>query len=108
MERKTSGDFDPEVLHWFDKYVHGQIDRRGFLNGVAKYAVGGVTAPMLLAALSPRFAEAEQIAKDDKRISARYLEYASPDGYGRIRGYLVLPANATGKLPAVLVVHENR
>jgi carboxymethylenebutenolidase len=108
MERKTSSDFDPEVVHWFDKYVHGQIDRRGFLDGVAKYAVGGVTASMLLASLSPRFAEAEQIAKDDKRISARYIEYASPDGSGRMRGYLVSPASATGKLPSVLVVHENR
>jgi len=108
MERKKASDFDPEVLHWFDKFVHGIVDRRGFLNGVAKYAVGGVTASMLLDALNPRFAEAQQIAKDDARISARYVEYASPEGYGRMRGYLVRPANATGKLPGVLVVHENR
>jgi carboxymethylenebutenolidase len=108
MQRKTASDFHPEVLRWFDKYVHGQVDRRGFFNGVAKYAVGGVSASMLLEALSPRFAEAQQIAKDDKRINARYVDYASPDGSGRMRGYLVTPANASGKLPGILVVHENR
>jgi carboxymethylenebutenolidase len=88
--------------------VHGLVDRRGFLNGVAKYAVGGVTASMLLDALNPRFAEAQQIAKGDARISAKHVEYTSPEGYGKMRGYLVRPANATGKLPGVLVVHENR
>jgi len=108
MQRKTASDFHPEVLRWFDKYVHGQVDRRGFFNGVAKYAVGGVSASMLLEALSPRFAEAQQIAKDDKRINARYVDYASPDGSGRMRGYLVTPANPSGKLPGILVVHENR
>jgi carboxymethylenebutenolidase len=108
MERKKASDFDPEVLQWFDKYVHGLVDRRGFLNGVAKYAVGGVTASMLLDALNPRFAEAQQIAKGDARISAKHVEYTSPEGYGKMRGYLVRPANATGKLPGVLVVHENR
>ena len=108
MERKTAADFHPEVLRWFDKYVHGLTDRRGFLNGVSKYAVGGVTAAMLLEALRPRFAEAQQIAKDDKRIPAKYVEYLSPEGSGKVRGYLVRPANATGKLPGVLVIHENR
>jgi carboxymethylenebutenolidase len=108
MERKTAADFHPEVLRWFDKYVHGLTDRRGFLNGVSEYAVGGVTAAMLLEALRPRFAEAQQIAKDDKRIAAKYIEYLSPEGSGKVRGYLVRPANATGKLPGVLVIHENR
>jgi carboxymethylenebutenolidase len=108
MQRKKAGDFDPAVLQLFDKYVHGIIDRRGFLNRAAKYAVGGVTASMLLDALNPRFAEAQQVAKDDGRIRARYVEYASPKGYGRMCGYLARPANATGKLPGVLVVHENR
>jgi carboxymethylenebutenolidase len=88
--------------------VHGHVDRRGFLDGVARYAVGGVTATMLLEALNPRFAEAQQVAKDDKRIDARFVDYASPDGSGRMRGYLVRPAGAAGKLPGVLVVHENR
>ena len=108
MQRKTAADFHPEVLRWFDKYVHGLVDRRGFLQGVAKYAAGGVSATMLLDALNPRFAEAQQIPKDDRRISAKYVEYASPEGYGKMRGYLVRPAGASGKLPGVLVVHENR
>jgi len=108
MERKTAADFHPEVLRWFDRYVHGLTDRRGFLDGVAKYAVGGVTAAMLLDALNPRFAQAQQVAKDDRRIRAGYVEYPSPDGHGRMRGYLARPAGATGRLPGVLVVHENR
>ena len=108
MQRKTAADFHPEVLKWFDRYVHGLTDRRGFLNNVARYAVGGVTASMLLEMLNPRFAEAQQVAKDDSRINGRFVEYASPEGYGKMRGYLVRPAAATGKLPGVLVVHENR
>ncbi|RPH68042.1 MAG: dienelactone hydrolase family protein, partial [Myxococcaceae bacterium] len=108
MERKTSADFDQEVLNLFDKYVHGDIDRRGFLERVAKYAVGGMTASMLLDALSPRFAEAQQIPKDDARLKASMVEYASPRGQGKMRGYLVRPAGASGKLSGVLVVHENR
>jgi carboxymethylenebutenolidase len=108
MERKTSADFDQEVLNLFDKYVHGDIDRRGFLERVAKYAVGGMTASMLLDALSPRFAEAQQIPKDDARLKASMVEYASPRGQGKMRGYLVRPAGASAKLSGVLVVHENR
>ena len=108
MERKTSADFPQEVLNLFDKYVHGDIDRRGFLERATKYAVGGMTASMLLDALSPRFAEAQQIPKDDKRLKASTVEYASPKGQGKMRGYLVRPASASGKLPGVLVVHENR
>ncbi|MET0440470.1 MAG: dienelactone hydrolase family protein [Casimicrobiaceae bacterium] len=108
MQRKTAADFHPEVLRWFDKYVHGDIDRRGFLNGVARYSVGGVTAAMLLESLSPRFAQAQQVAGSDPRISAKYVEFASPDGSGKMRGYLAGPANAAGKLPGILVVHENR
>jgi len=105
---KKANDFAPEVLQLFDKYVHGFIDRRGFLKSAAKYAVGGVTATMLLDSLNPRFAEAQQVATDDKRLSARYVDYASPEGYGPMRGLLVRPAKASGKLPGVLVVHENR
>ena len=108
MTRKTANDFDPEVLNLFDQYVHGLTSRRGFLEGAAKFAVGGVTAAGLLESLSPRFAEAQQVAKEDPRIKAVYVEYPSPDGYGKLRGYLVKPAQAQGKLPTVLVVHENR
>jgi len=108
MDRKTSADFDQGLLDLFDKYVHGDIDRRGFLERATKYAVGGMTASMLLDVLSPRFAEALQIAKDDKRIKASTVEFQSPQGQGKMRGYLVRPASASGKLPGVLVVHENR
>jgi carboxymethylenebutenolidase len=108
MPTQTAKDFDPEVLKLFDKFVHGDIDRRGFLSSASKYAVGGVSATMLLEMLSPKFAEAQQIKKDDPRITAKFVEYASPDGSGKMRGYLVMPAKAAGKLPAVLVVHENR
>jgi carboxymethylenebutenolidase len=108
MERKTAADFDPQVLLLFDAYVHGALDRRGFLDKAAKYAVGGVTATMMLDQLNPKFAEAQQVAKDDARLKAEFVEFASPQGYGKVKGYLVRPAKATGKLPGVLVVHENR
>jgi carboxymethylenebutenolidase len=108
MQRLQASDFHPEVMRWFDKYVHGIVDRRGFLTGVSKYAVGGVTATMLLESLSPQFAQAQQVARDDRRIDGKLVEYASPDGSGKMRGYLVAPAGATGKLPGVLVIHENR
>ncbi|MES2012282.1 MAG: dienelactone hydrolase family protein [Pseudomonadota bacterium] len=108
MTRKTAKDFHPEVLSLFDQYVHGQMTRRGFLKGAAKFALAGVTAAGLLESLSPRFAEAQQVKGDDLRIKASYVEYPSPNGYGKVRGYLVQPAEAKGKLPTVLVVHENR
>jgi carboxymethylenebutenolidase len=108
MERKTAADFDREVLILFDAYVHGAIDRRGFLDKASKYAVGGVTAAMLLEQLSPQFAEAQVVAPEDKRIKIERVDYPSPQGNGTMKGYLVRPANATGTLPGVLVVHENR
>ena len=108
MTRLTANDFHPEVLKLFDRYVHGLTDRRGFLEGAKKFAAGGVGAGALLEALNPRFAEAEQVAKDDPRIVGKFVEYPSPEGYGTVKGYLVEPAKAQGKLPTVLVVHENR
>ena len=108
MARKTAADFDPDLLVLFDAYVHGHIDRRGFLDKAGKYAVGGVTAAMLLDALNPDFVSAQQVATDDKRIRAEYLDYPSPQGSGKGRGYLVRPASSAGKLPGVLVIHENR
>jgi carboxymethylenebutenolidase len=109
MERKTANDFPQELLNLFDKYVHGGIDRRGFLDGATKFAVGGVTAAMLLDMLNPKFAEAQQVVKDDKRLKTEYITYDSPQGTGKMKGYLVRPANAGNKkLPGVLVVHENR
>ncbi len=108
MTRLTANDFHPEVLKLFDRYVHGLTDRRGFLEGAKKFAAGGVGAGALLEALNPRFAEAEQVAKDDPRIVGKFVEYPSPEGYGTVKGYLAEPAKAQGKLPTVLVVHENR
>ena len=106
--RLKSSDFDPEVMRLFDQYVHGVIDRRGFLRGAARFAVGAATATGLLAALAPRFAEAQQVKPDDPRLSAEHVGFESPKGYGKGRGYLVKPGKAEGPLPVVLVVHENR
>ena len=108
MQLKTAQDFDQELLILFDAYVHGTIDRRGFLERAQKFAVGGMTAGMLLTALSPDFARAQVVPKDDKRIETEILEYPSTAGSGTVKGYLAKPANMTGKLPVVLVVHENR
>ncbi|MCR6654108.1 MAG: dienelactone hydrolase family protein [Cellvibrionaceae bacterium] len=109
MPNKTANDFHPEVLRLFDRYVHGDASRREFLLGAAKYAaLSGVSAAGLLHALSPQFAEAQQIKPDDTRLHAEYVEYPSPNGNGKLRGYLVKPAKVTGKLPTILVVHENR
>ena len=108
MTRKTAHDFHPEVLKLFDSYVHGRLNRRGFLQSAAQYSVGVVTAEVLLEQLSPNFALAQQVPGNDPRIQAHYVEYPSPQGYGTLRGYLVQPAKATGKLPTVLVAHENR
>jgi carboxymethylenebutenolidase len=108
MERRTAGDFDQELLNLFDQYVHGALDRRGFLDRAGRFAVGGTTAAMLLDALNPRFAEAQKVAPDDARLRVERVEYPSPQGYGKMQGYLVRPAGAAAKRPAVLVVHENR
>ena len=108
MPQKTAHDFDQDLLILFDAYVHGVIDRRAFLDQAKKFAVGGVTAAMLLDQLSPKFAEAQVVPRDDARLTADYIEYDSPNGYGKMRGYLARPNDAKGKLPAILVIHENR
>jgi carboxymethylenebutenolidase len=108
MTRKTAKDFDPQVLQLFDKYVHGDLSRRGFLQSAGKVAAGALSAEALLAALSPNFAQAQQVAPTDSRIVGSRVEFPSPDGNGKVHGYLVRPAAAQGKLGAVLVVHENR
>ena len=105
--QKTAHDYDQELLVLFDAYVHGAIDRRTFLDKAAKFAVGGVTAAMLLSELSPNFA-AQVVAPDDKRVDAKFVEFDSPKGNGKARGYLVRPAEAKKKLPGILVIHENR
>ena len=108
MERLKATDFPQEVLKLFDGYVHGMLDRREFLDGAAKYAVGGFSAAAMLEALRPNYAMAQQVAKNDPRIKAEFVEYDSPQGNGKIKGYLVRPAKASGKLPAIVVIHENR
>jgi carboxymethylenebutenolidase len=107
MQRKKASDFPPEVLKLFDGYVHGMISRRDFLDGAAKFAVGGFTAAAMLESLRPNYAFAQQIAKDDDRIKAEYLTYPSPQGSGTMRGYFARPAK-DGKWPGVVVIHENR
>ncbi|MFS2026079.1 dienelactone hydrolase family protein [Massilia sp. CT11-137] len=107
MTRLTAADFDPEVLKLFDGYVHGRVSRRDFLSRASRYAAGGTTAAALLAQLSPSFA-APLVAPADARLKTRYVDFPSPQGYGKVHGYLAEPANAKGKLPTILVVHENR
>lgn len=108
MERMTAQDFDQELLELYDYYAHGMISKREFLDRAGKFAVGGVTAVALLNMLSPQYAMAEQVSFNDPDIKATYINYDSPNGNGSVEGYLVKPANAQGKLPAVLVIHENR
>lgn len=108
MSRMTAKDFAPELLELYDFYVHGKITKREFLARSAKFAVGGLTAAGLLAALMPDYALAQQVSFTDPDIVAEYIMYPSPRGHGQVRGYLAKPAKAAGKLPAVVVVHENR
>lgn len=108
MTRLTAKDFAPELLELYDFYVHGQINRREFLDRAAMLTLGGLTAASILASLSPDYALAEQVEFTDPDIVAEYVSYPSPKGHGQVRGYLVRPAKATGKVPAVVVVHENR
>ena len=108
MERKQASEYPQELLNLFDKFVHGDIDRRAFMEGAQKFAVGGVTAAALVESLTPNFAWAQQVPKDDARIKVGYETVASPEGNGSIKGYLARPAKAGGKLPGILVIHENR
>lgn len=108
MSRLTARDFAPELLDLYDFYAHGLIDRREFLNRASRYAVGTLGAASILAALSPDYALAEQVSFTDPDILAEYVTYPSPRGNGAVRAYLVRPAKAAGKVPGVVVVHENR
>jgi len=107
MERKKASDFPQELLDLFDRYVHGGISRRQFLGRARRFAVGGVTAAALFRMLKPNYAWAIQVQPDDRRIKSEPATVPSPNGNGSIKGYLVRPATAD-KLPAVLVIHENR
>ncbi len=107
MKRKTASDFDQELLDLYDRYAHGLIERREFLGRASKFAAGGITAAALLDVLSPNYALAKQVEEDDPRIAGERVAYASPDGHGSIRGYLVRPTGG-GRRGGVVVVHENR
>jgi carboxymethylenebutenolidase len=108
MERRKATDYPQEVLDLYDGYVHGTLTRRDFIDRAAKYAVGGFTAVAMLESLMPNYAWAQQVSKDDKRIRTQWVDYDSPQGSGKMRGYLAAPAKARGKLPGVVVIHENR
>lgn len=108
MTRLTARDFAPELLQLYDGYAHGRITKRQFLDGAAKYAAAGMTAAALLSAMSPDYARAQQVAPDDPAIVAERVSYPSPDGHGTVQAYLVRPAGDPGRLPGVVVVHENR
>ena len=107
-QRMQASDFPQEVLTLFDKYIHGAIERRDFLDGAAKFAVGGMTAAGFLDALSPQYAWAAQVSEDDDRVRLEYVEYESPNGSGTMRGYMARPTSGSGPWAAVLVIHENR
>ena len=107
MERKKASDFPQGLLDLFDLYVHGEMSRRAFLDCAQKFAAGGVGASALFEMLKPSYARAIQVPPDDSRIVAKTVDVPSPQGNGSIKGYFVRPAG-TEKLPAVLIVHENR
>lgn len=107
-ERKRASDFDPRILEIFDGYVHGRITKRDFLKQAGQYAAAGMSAAAILEALRPNYALAQQVAPDDPAIRVERASYDSPEGTGRITGLMARPAEAAGKLPAVLVIHENR
>ena len=94
MERKTATDFPQGLLNLFDRYVHGEIGRREFLDGAAEFTAGGITATAIWESLRPNYAFAQQVAKNDIRIETEHATVPSPQGNEKIRGYLVRPAKA--------------
>jgi carboxymethylenebutenolidase len=108
MERKKASDYPQELLDLFHEYQHGEITRRDFFERASKFAVGGLTVAAIFETMRPNYAWAQQVPKDDTRITTSYETVQSPQGNGSIKGYFAKPANASGKLPGVLVIHENR
>ncbi len=108
MTRMTAKDFSPALLELYDFYAHGRITKREFLDRAARFTVGGMTALALLDMMTPNYALAQQVPEADPEIVPERITYPSPDGHGEVNGYLVRPAGATGPVPAVVVVHENR
>lgn len=108
MTRLTAQDFPQELLDLYDYYAHGRITKRDFLDRAGRFALGGLTAATILSMMSPDYALAQQVEFTDPDIHPEYITYPSPKGNGTVRGYLVRPAKATGRVPGVVVVHENR
>ncbi|MDG1529477.1 MAG: dienelactone hydrolase family protein [Polaribacter sp.] len=108
MKKLTKEDISPEVFDLYDDYAHNKIDRRGFIEKLGIYAVAGVTVPALLSFMSPNYKDTMTVLFDDDRIDSNYINYDSPKGGGSIKGLLSIPANTKGKVPGVVVVHENR
>lgn len=106
--RKRASDFHPHILEIFDGYVHGAISKRDFIRQAGKFAAAGVTGAMILDQLQPNYAWAAQVEPDDPSILSERISYDSPEGHGKINALIAKPAGAAGKLPAVLVIHENR
>lgn len=108
MTSPQSEHIPQEAFDWYDEYAHGLIDRRTFMKKLGGLAALGFSMTVLTGALLPNYAQAEQVSFNDDDIKATYQEFDSPDGYGSGKGYLVVPKNTQGKLPVVLVIHENR
>jgi len=108
MKKIRKEEISQEVFDLYDDYAHNRIDRRKFLNKLSAYAVGGLTVSSLLSFIMPRYQETLQVRPEDPRLDSDYITYNSPKGGGEIRGLLSKPADAAGKLPGIIVVHENR
>ncbi|MAD42168.1 MAG: dienelactone hydrolase [Arcobacter sp.] len=108
MNTKQTDNIPQEAFDWYDEYAHGIIDRRTFMKKLGGLTALGFSMSVLTSALLPNYLLAEQVSFNDEGIKATYEEFDSPEGYGKGRGYLVVPKNLDEKLPVVLVVHENR
>ncbi len=107
-ERMKASDFPKEVLTLFDQYVHGLIDRRAFMEGASRFAVGGMSAATMLEKLSPHYEWARHVPAGDPRIRDEFVTYSSPQGYGTVKGLMAWPTSGTAPFGSVLVIHENR
>lgn len=108
MKKVRKKDIQQEVFDLYDDYAHNRLNRRLFIDKLSTYAVGGLTVSSLLSFISPDYVKKIQIKQDDPRLNSNFIEYNSPKGGGAIKGLLSIPSDAKGKLPGIVVVHENR
>src|SRR6056297_2322126 len=108
MKEIKKEDIQQEVFDLYDDYAHNRLNRRLFIDKLSTYAVGGLTVSSLLSFISPDYVKKIQIEQDDTRLKTEFIEYNSPKGGGKIKGLLSIPADTKGKLPGIVVVHENR